>query len=151
VAKYALDTNVLIDALNVPSQLEALLGFLSWALPVTYLSAVVLHELAAGTTSARQRALLAQQITGPFVRRSRLLTPSAGAWLRAGELIGQGHRVSSPAALNDLLLAISCREAGLTVITRDRGVRGLARLVRGLRVLSTFPASPARVSNRDDR
>jgi predicted nucleic acid-binding protein len=142
VAKYALDTNVLIDALNLPSQLEALLGFLSWALPVTYLSAVVLH--AAGTTSPRQRALLEQQIAGPFVRRGRLLTPSAGAWLRGGELIGRGHRVSSPAALNDLLLAISCREAGLTVVTRDRGLRGLARLVRGLRVLSMFPAPPAR-------
>jgi pimeloyl-ACP methyl ester carboxylesterase len=83
-ARYALDTNVLIDALNVPSRLEALLGFLSWALPATWLSAVALHELAAGTTSARQRALLEQQIAGPFVRRSRLLTPSAGAWLRAG-------------------------------------------------------------------
>jgi predicted nucleic acid-binding protein len=144
VAKYALDTNVLIDALNVPSEFEALLGFLSWALPVTYLSAVVLHELAAGTTSPRKRALLEQQIAGPFVRRGRLLTPSARAWVRAGELIGQGHRVATPAALNDLLLAISCREAGVTVVTRDRGVRGLARLVRGLRVLSTFPVPPAR-------
>jgi len=144
VAKYALDTNILIDALNVPSQLEALLGFLNWALPATYLSAVVVHELAAGTTTARQRALLDQQVTGPFVRRGRLFAPSAGAWHRAGELVGQGHRVSSPAALNDLLLAVSCREAGFTVITRDAGVRRLTRLVRGLRVISTFPAPPTR-------
>ena len=71
MAKYALDTNVLIDALNQPAQLDALLGFLSWALPQTYLSAVVAQELDAGASSARQRALLDQQLVGPFERRGR--------------------------------------------------------------------------------
>lgn len=142
MAKYALDTNLLVDALNVPSHLEALLGFLSWALPATYLSTIVVHELAAGTTSPRQRALLEQQLTGPFIRRGRLVVPSASAWQHAGELVSKGHRVST-AGLNDLLLAVSCRELGLTVITRDAGVRRLTRLVRGLHVAPPFPEPPA--------
>jgi len=142
VARYALDTNVLINALNVPAELEALLGFLSWALPVTHLSAVVLHELAAGTTTSRQRALLDRQITGPFLRRDRVFAPSADAWRRAGELVGQGHRTTSPAALADLLFAISCRENGLTVITKDRDFQRLKPLVRGLRVGAPFPSRP---------
>jgi predicted nucleic acid-binding protein len=144
VAKYALDTNVLINALNLPAQLEALLGFLGWALPSTYLSAVVIHELAAGTTTPRQRALLDQQITGPFVRRGRLFAPSTEAWHRAGQLVEQGHPLSTPASLNDLLLAVSCRETGLTVITNDRDFRRLTRVVRGLAEVAPFPTQPSK-------
>jgi len=139
VAKYALDTNVLIDALNLPGQLESLLGFLSWALPATFLSAVVIHELAAGTTTSRQRALLEQQITGPFARRGRIFAPSTKAWHEAGHLIQQGHTVSTSAGLNDLLLAVSCREAGLTVVTNDGDFRRLMRVVRGLTAVAPFP------------
>jgi predicted nucleic acid-binding protein len=144
VAKYVLDTNVLIDALNVPAQLEALLGFLRWALPATYLSAIVVHELAAGTTPVRQRALLEQHVTGSFARRGRVFAPSVEAWHRAGRLIAGGHRVSTPARLNDLLLAVSSREAGITIISNDRGVRHLTRIVAGLRVLPPFPIPPSR-------
>jgi predicted nucleic acid-binding protein len=142
VAKYALDTNILIDALNLPAHLEALLGFLGWALPWTYLSAIVIHELAAGTTTPRQGALLDQQITGPFARRGHVFAPSTGAWHRAGQLVEQGHPISTPAGLNDLLLAVSCREAGLTVVTNDRDFRRLTRVVRGLATVSPFPAHP---------
>lgn len=144
MAKYALDTNILIDALNLPAQLEALLSFLGWALPTTFLSAVVVHELAAGTVTPRQRALLDQQITGPFARRGRVFAPSISAWHRAGRLVEQGHRILSPAALNDLLLAVSCREAGLAIVTHDRDFRRLTRVVRGLVVLSPFPTQPSK-------
>ena len=144
MAGYALDTNVLIDALNQPARLEDLLAFLSWALPQTHLSAVVAHELDAGTTTARQRGLLDRHLVGPFERRGRVFAPSVGAWRRAGQLIALGHRAPSAAGLNDLLLAVSCREAGLTLVTRDRDFRRLARLIRGLRVVAPFPtqASP---------
>jgi len=142
VAKYVLDTNVLIDALNLPPALEGLLGFLRWALPATFLSAVVVHELAAGTSTGRQKDLL-DQIAGPFARRGRLFAPSAQAWQRAGGLLAQGHRAPTGAGLNDLLLAVSSRELGLTIVSNDRGVRGLTRLVPGLRVVAPFPLAPA--------
>jgi predicted nucleic acid-binding protein len=144
VARYTLDTNVLIDALNQPALLEDLLEFLGWALPETHLSAVVAHEVDAGTTTARQRGLLDRQLVGPFERRGRVFAPSVAAWRRAGQLIAQGHRARSAAGLNDLLLAISCREAGMTLVTRDRDFRRLARLIRGLSVVAPFPvkASP---------
>jgi predicted nucleic acid-binding protein len=144
VAKYVLDTNVVIDALNLPAHLEALLGFLQWALPVTCLSAIVVLELAAGMTTARQRSALDQQITGPFLRRGRVFAPSAGAWQRAGQIVGRGHRVPTPAALNDLLLAVSAREAGLTVVSSDTGFGALAKVVSGLRVTRPFPTPPSR-------
>lgn len=139
MAKYALDTNVVIDALNQPSELEAVTHFLTWALPHMYLSAIVTHELAAGASPGRQRTVLEQQLVGPFERRGRLFAPTTPAWRRAGELIAQGLRVSTPSALNDLLLALSCREAGISLITRDRDFRRLTRHVRGLTVLAPYP------------
>jgi predicted nucleic acid-binding protein len=139
VARYALDTNVLIDALNQPGELEAATRFLTWALPRTYLSAVVGHELAAGASSGRQRAVLDQQLVGPFERRGRMFAPSTTAWYRAGEIVAQGLKVSTPSALNDLLLALSCRELGITLITRDRDFRRVTRYVRGLTVLAPWP------------
>ena len=150
MAKFVLDTNVLIDALNLPAQLEALLGFLGWALPSTFLSAVVLHEIAAGASTPRQRALLDQQITGPFARRGRVFAPSSEAWHQAGHLIQQGHPVSTPGGLSDLLLAVSSREAGLTVITNDRDFRRLTRVVRGLAAVAPFPTQSSGRSNREE-
>jgi predicted nucleic acid-binding protein len=144
VGKYALDTNVVIDALNQPGELEAVTHFLTWALPQTYLSAIVSHELAAGVSGTRQRAILEQQLLGPFERRGRLFAPTPTTWRRAGELIARGLRISTPSALNDLLLALSCREAGITLLTRDRDFRWLARHVRGLTMLAPYPERAVR-------
>jgi predicted nucleic acid-binding protein len=143
VAKYTLDTNVLIDALNQPAHLEVLSDFLQWALPSTFLSAVVLFELEAGTQTPRQRTLL-EQLVGPFERRGRLFAPSAVAWRQAGQFVAQGVRAETSGGQNDLLLALSCREAGLTLITRDRDFKRLARQVRGLAVVEPFPKRSAR-------
>lgn len=137
--KYTLDTNVLIDALNQPDHLEALLGFLAWALPATYVSAVVAHELAAGASTARQRALLEHQLLGPFERRGRIVAPSTAAWRRAGQIVQGRRRPNTASALNDLLLAVSAREMGLSVITRDADFSRLGRVVKGLAVAPPFP------------
>ena len=144
MTKYALDTNVLLDALNRPAQLEALLGFFSWALPRTFCSAIVLHELDAGTNTTRQRTLLNLQLAGPFARRGRVFAPSVEAWRKAGQLLQEGHRAPPASGLNDLLLALSCREAGLTLITRDRDFGCFSRLVRGLSVVAPYPERPSR-------
>lgn len=45
-------------------------------------------------------------------------------------------RITTAAGLNDLLLGLSCREPGITLITRDRDFRRLTRFVRGLGVLA---------------
>lgn len=144
MAKYAVDTNVLIDALNQPPQLEALEEFLGWALPRTFLSAVVLLEVEAGATTTRQRTLLGQQLVGPFERRGRVFAPTPANWRRAGQLIAQGLRLATPAGANDLLLALSCREAGITLVTRNRGFRRLVRHVPGLAVADPFPMRSSR-------
>jgi len=149
VPKFTLDTNVVVDALRVPEQLRGLKAFLQRALPVTYLSAVVLQELEAGVSSARQADLLEEQLVGPFERRGRVFAPTAQAWRRSGSLLGRlqrgQHRPPPSALSNDLLLALSCREQGMTLITRDTDFRRLTPLVPGLQVVLPYPDLPSRV------
>jgi hypothetical protein len=78
--KYALDTNIFIDGFpeRRPAQAEVF-AFLNSALPFTYLSAVVMQELAAGARTAQaardvQRGVFEAIRTGGSVC-SRLLPP----------------------------------------------------------------------------
>jgi len=136
---YTLDTNVLVDALRQPAELDRLKAFLSWALPSTVLSSVVAAELTAGARTAKAREALEQQFLAPFERRRRILAPSVAAWRRAAALVG-----TAPSAnrLSDALLACQTREFGWTLVTRDADVTALRKSVTGLKVAAPFPARP---------
>ena len=122
--KYALDTNCYIDAGRDPEALARLTRFSTWSIPGLFLSSVVAAELRAGAASSRDRHTLEEDVLGPFVRRGRVLTPSAAAWdalgltlatLRENEglQLAQVHRSFAL----DILLAYSCREAGTVLVT----------------------------------
>jgi len=93
-------------------------------LPRTYLASVVSAELLAGATSpAARRAVL------EFIRRAhkvhRVVTPDAGAWERAGEILAKIRtaepdlRSKLPSLWNDVLIALSARQIGAVVVTRN--------------------------------
>jgi predicted nucleic acid-binding protein len=145
--KYALDTNIYIDAFRDAAGEAALLRFLERALPFTYLSAVVMQELAAGARTSVQRHELERSIFGPFVRRGRVFTPSGSAFVDGGRLIADlaardgwdGVR-QNPSLLNDALLATSCRERGIVLVTRDGDFDRLASLLKGWGAVRPWPA-----------
>lgn len=85
--KYALDTNILIDAFRDPDAEAALLGFLERALPFTFLSAVVMQELAAGARTLAQFRGLERSVFQPFVRRGRVFAPMTAAFVESGRLL----------------------------------------------------------------
>lgn len=125
--KFALDTNVFVDAFRDETFAAGLSAFLERALPATFLSAVVMQELAAGARTRQQVRALESGVFGPFERRGRVFAPTAGAFRDSGRLLAQlaereGWETvfSNPSLANDALLATSCRERGLTLITRDR-------------------------------
>jgi predicted nucleic acid-binding protein len=59
--KFALDTNVFVDAFCDETVAEALAGFLEQALPSTFLSAVVVQELVADCWRTSLRARVSQR------------------------------------------------------------------------------------------
>jgi predicted nucleic acid-binding protein len=126
VTRYVLDTNVYIRALRNPASYEELERFAERHLSVMHLSSVVFHELLRGATKPAVARDLAAGIAGPFARTKRLVAPSHRAWTRAAEVIAElvWHdgldRGNLPAGFaNDALLAASCRENGLTLITEN--------------------------------
>lgn len=137
---YTLDTNLWIDALRQPAELERLKGFLSWALPQTALSSVVAAELLAGARTEAARRVLEAEVLDAFERRGRLRAPSVTAWRRAGVLLGElGARRAGSGWQNDLLLACMAREHGWVLITRDGDFGGIRKHVRGLQVHGPYP------------
>ena len=122
--KYALDSNVYISAFRDPPKTVELQRFLAASLSLTYLLAAVAQELRAGVQTRRQLAAF-DDIVGPFARRRRLIAPSAAAYIEGGrilsELRGQAgpHATSRSSFINDVMIAVSCRENGITLVTEN--------------------------------
>jgi predicted nucleic acid-binding protein len=122
--KYVLDTQIFIDAFRDPGANEALQRFHRAFAPFEYLSVVVAQELRAGVTRERHRQALERNVLSVFERSGRTLAPSASAWHRSGDLLSEMARTEgleigrvSKSFANDILLALSCREAGCVLVT----------------------------------
>lgn len=145
--KYALDTNIFIDAFRNKADEAALLAFLEHALPVTFMSAVVMQELAAGARTAQQARALERSVFRPFERRGRVFAPATAAFVASGRLLAAVARREGWSAVfansslsNDALLAASCRERGITLITRDADFDRFRPFLRGWRYVKPWPA-----------
>jgi hypothetical protein len=79
--KYALDTNTYIEAFRNPETEEALLRFLDRALPFTFLSAVVLQELAAGARTTHGASSSGERTRGAFPTSPLAICPAWNAHL----------------------------------------------------------------------
>ena len=122
--KYVLDTQLFINAFRNPAVNEELQQFHRAFSPFEHFSVIVAQELRAGVR-ARDRKALERHVLKVYERSSRTITPSADAWHRSGDL--HAARVSKAFA-NDVLLALSCREAGCTLVTDNE--RDFARIRR---------------------
>lgn len=126
--KFVLDTNCFVDASRTDDQAGEFAEFCAWAAPGLYLSTVVAAELRAGAGSAKARRTLERQVLSPYVRRGRLLNPSAAAWEALGTtlaalvdaeglVLGEVRR----SFVFDILIARSCRDSGATLVSRNSG------------------------------
>ncbi len=131
--KYVLDTNCFIDATRHTEAGAAFEGFSARAAPQLYLSAVVASELRAG--AGRGRVNLERVVLGPYLRRGRVLTPSAAAWEMLGNTLAilaerEGLVLAQVTRgfVLDILIAHSCREAGAILISSN--TRDFERIAR---------------------
>jgi predicted nucleic acid-binding protein len=138
VPKYVLDTQLFIRAFRDPVANQALEDFHVARAPFEYLSAVVAQELRSGIRSPSDRRALERHVVGVYERVGRLITPSANAWNRSGDLLAammrdEGLEVARvPRSFsNDILLALSCREAGCVLVTENH--RDFSRIQRFVR------------------
>lgn len=136
--RYAIDTNLFIQAYRSEPHREALEGFLRAFAPFCVLPAIVAQELLAGVPTEAEERLLEKQLIARFARRGRLLAPSAESWLASGRVLRALARVErmelakvSKAFGNDVLLALTCREHGVWLVTEN--TRDFARIRRHLR------------------
>ena len=94
-------------------------------IPFTHCSSVVIHELLAGARTPRQRRQAAL-LYEPFERVRRIVTPSHLVWKEAAAVVAtvfeKAPQLRSKIAhglLNDILIALSGRAIGATVVTRN--------------------------------
>jgi tRNA(fMet)-specific endonuclease VapC len=130
VRRLVIDTNVYIDWLDQGRHEDVL--FQSDA--VKYLSAVVLMELRAGAVARADRRLV-QRFETAFARAGRILAPSPEVFAQAGDALRRlqveaGYDLRrSHSMVNDVLIALSARSIGATVVTRnERDYRAIARI-----------------------
>ena len=126
--KYVLDTNLFIHAFREPRANAELQRFHQAFAPFEYLSVIVAQELRAGIRARGDRQRLERSVLDVYRRRGRLIAPSP----QVGRIrvtccqIGPARRArscqGSKAFGNDILLALSCRESGLVLLTDNRRI-----------------------------
>jgi predicted nucleic acid-binding protein len=148
MVKYALDTNVFIEAARDPSAKAAMVAFLTNAIPFTFLSAVVMQELAVGARTTEQSRHLDETVFAQFTRCDRVFAPSRDAFLRSGRLLasvaareGWPAECDKPSLLNDALIAASCRERGITLITHDTDYRRFRPFLAQWTTVAPWPST----------
>ena len=131
--KFVLDTNCFIDASRTDAGADAFAEFCARAAPRLYLSTVVAAELRAGVGNTNERRVLERHVLSSYVRRRRVVNPSAAAWEALGttlaRLVADEGLVLSEVRKSfvfDILIAWSCRETGAVLVSRN--VKDLARI-----------------------
>jgi predicted nucleic acid-binding protein len=121
--KFLIDTNIYIDVINANKYRE-------WVLVRDYptrlfLSAIVLMELYAGAHN-RSDIKLVDTIKEPFAKRKMIIAPTTGDYITAGKILADLQRLrgyelkKSYWLTNDVLMALSARRIGATVVTQNQ-------------------------------
>jgi len=119
--RLIVDTNLYIDWLNAGKH-EPIL-FQPDA--IRFMSAVVMMELLAGAHFPLDQRRL-QDLFRTFAKLGRIVTPSSATYEEAGEVLRQlqtTHRYHfrrSHSLTNDVLIALSARTIGGTVVTQNK-------------------------------
>jgi predicted nucleic acid-binding protein len=123
--KLTLDSNLYVHAFRDTAAERALRDFYDRQAPNLYLCSVVLHELEVGGTSGGV-ARWVEQTTRPLSAAKRVITPSHAAWKRSGAALSRlaterhmERRAIPRSLVNDALIAATCREHGVTLVTRN--------------------------------
>lgn len=135
-ARLLFDTSVYIEVLRSEEFAAAFRPRYARDVPRTHFSSVVIQELLAGARTARHRKQAAA-LYEPFERAGRIVTPCHHEWKEAGELAVKLARDTPEfitklrrGLLSDILIALSGRAHGATVVTKNGDDFRLIRRVK---------------------
>jgi predicted nucleic acid-binding protein len=124
-ARFLFDSSVYIAVLRDENFARDFRSRYIRDIPRTHFSSVVIQELIAGSRTFRHRRQTAA-LYEPFERAGRIATPSHNVWKEVGtvmvtlaEKAPQWRDKLSRGLLNDILIALSGRSLGATVVTRN--------------------------------
>jgi predicted nucleic acid-binding protein len=118
-----IDTNIYIDFFNTGQFADLL--FRTKYPTVIHLSAIVLMELRAGAFTHTDIKII-QELAGIYRKNGRLLIPGVPDFMSAGHVLArlqkeQGYELNKMASItNDVLVAVSARRIGATVVMQNR-------------------------------
>jgi predicted nucleic acid-binding protein len=133
--RIVIDTNIYIDWLNAGRYEHVL--FQREA--VKYLSSIVQMELRAGAFSLRDRRLM-RSLEAAFEKAGRIVAPSRAVFGEAGDVlrrlqVERGYRLAaSHSIVGDVLIALSARSIGATVVTQNERDYSAIRAIRRFRL-----------------
>jgi tRNA(fMet)-specific endonuclease VapC len=93
--------------------------------PRTYLCSVVAAELYAGAHTV-QNIRLVDHLLAPYLRVGRLVFPHHNDWINMGKVAARilrtapSYRSKLPALQNDILIALSAKRVGATVVSENK-------------------------------
>ncbi|MEO8621072.1 MAG: type II toxin-antitoxin system VapC family toxin [bacterium] len=147
---YAIDSCVYIPALRNADELAALKQFLRVGRSRIVIAGVVAMELRAGA-STPEHVNAVEALLAPYALRNRVFGVSYAAHQEAGRVLSAlvaRERVGlaqAPRSLTaDVLLATSCRERDIVLITNNnRDFSAIQRQLRGFRFVPPWPTGPS--------
>ena len=120
--KYIIDTDLYIELLRTGKHHDIIAEIYSNETPNIYFSSVVALELLSGVISEEGKKNV-ETIIRPFEKVGRVVTPAYIAWKESGETLAE-LRIKRPdlktklsQMVNDVLIAMSARSIGATVVT----------------------------------
>jgi predicted nucleic acid-binding protein len=146
--KYMLDSNIYISATRDETWNDELAAFMWSSTPFVYLSSVVAGELLTGAVKPELERRTYAEFVEPFEETDRVITPTHGAWKRAGRIIARLIRAKRLAAgavprsfFNDCLIATSARDHGCSVVTQNTRDFELIRTIEPVKIVAPWPVS----------
>ncbi len=139
--KVLIDTNVFVDYLRVGLHADWVFGRVGDT--IRFLSSVVLMELRLGADTLRRKKAV-DRIKAAFPH-GRLTAPAPQVFDHAGQLFrtlygGGSGLVDRLSPINDLLIALTARQIGATVVTGNlNDFRLIADRLSGLAVVAPDP------------
>jgi predicted nucleic acid-binding protein len=149
VPTYIVDTNLYVEAITTDEGNAALAAFQRRSAPFLFQHSTIAQEILAGARNESDYREYYEDWVAPFEDLRRIIAPSLTTWTRAAlimtRLVERGHLSPggfSRSFLNDCLIAVSAREHGFVLVTRNTGDFALiGRVERGIRYQPPWPES----------